>query len=283
MTALDDTAARVPTDGPAGGDVVKRHRLSTRLWHWGNVVTLFIMLMSGLMIFNAHPRLYWGQYGANPDPAWLEIGSSDDAGYLRVGSLSIATTGVLGLWYDGDGRARYRAFPSWATIPSGYDLALSRQWHLTFAWVFSLGILGYLLLSLANGHLLRDLLPRLRELRPASLWRDIKHHATLKFPTGEAARHYNILQKLAYMGVLGGLIPLMVLTGLTMSPAMDAIWPWLLDVFGGRQSARSIHFICAVLIVLFIIVHLAMVLLAGPFNEIRSMITGRYRLPKEKP
>jgi thiosulfate reductase cytochrome b subunit len=103
----------------------------------------------------------------------------------------------------------------------------------------------------------------------------------LKLPKGEAARNYNTLQKLAYLGVLGVLLPVMILAGLTMSPAMDAAWPWLLDLFGGRQSARSIHFITAFLLVLFVVVHLAMVVLAGPFNEIRSMITGRYRLPKE--
>ena len=78
------------------------------------------------------------------------------------------------------------------------------------------------------------------------------------------------------------LIPLMVLTGLTMSPAMDTAWPWLLELFGGRQSARSIHFIVAFLLVLFFLVHILMVVLAGPINEVRSMITGRYRLPKEK-
>ena len=105
----------------------------------------------------------------------------------------------------------------------------------------------------------------------------------LNFPKGEAAKNYNVLQKTAYLGVLVALIPLMILTGLTMSPGMDATWPWLLDVFGGRQSARSIHFICAWLLVGFIIVHVLMVILAGPINEIRSMITGRYRLPKEKP
>jgi thiosulfate reductase cytochrome b subunit len=92
-----------------------------------------------------------------------------------------------------------------------------------------------------------------------------------------------VLQKLAYLGVLVVLIPVMILTGLAMSPSMDATWPWLLDLFGGRQSARSIHFIVAWLLVLFVIVHLAMVVLAGPWNEVRSMITGRYRLPKEKP
>ena len=90
------------------------------------------------------------------------------------------------------------------------------------------------------------------------------------------------MQKLAYLGVLVVLIPVMILTGLTMSPSMDATWPWLLDLFGGRQSARSIHFIAAWALVAFFVVHLVMVVLAGPINEIRSMITGRYRLPEEK-
>jgi Ni/Fe-hydrogenase b-type cytochrome subunit len=261
---------------PGEGGLVRRHRLSTRVWHWINVVAFLVMLMSGLMIFNAHPRLYWGQYGANPDPAWLEIGSAEGRGYLRVGEVAIDTTGVLGI----DGQRQRRAFPGWATIPSNYNLALSRRWHLTFAWVFAAGIVVYLGLSLANGHLRRDLLPQARELRPASLWRDIVHHATLRFPRGEAARRYNPLQKLAYVGVLVLLIPTMVLSGLTMSPSMDASWPWLLDLFGGRQAARSIHFIAAALLVLFVVVHLIMVVLAGPWNQIRSMITGRYRLPE---
>ena len=102
--------------------LVKRHRLSTRIWHWINALTVFVMLMSGLMIFNAHPRLYWGQYGANFDHAWLEIGSTQDSGFLRVGSLSIATTGVLGYRTQADGNINRRAFPGWATIPSDYSL-----------------------------------------------------------------------------------------------------------------------------------------------------------------
>jgi thiosulfate reductase cytochrome b subunit len=136
--------------------------------------------------------------------------------------------------------------------------------------------------SLVNGHLTRDLLPTRHELRPSHVWADIKDHARLRFPTGPAALKYNILQKASYLGVMGVLIPVMILTGLTMSPAMTAAWPWLLDVFGGRQSARSIHFIAAALLVLFIVVHLLMVLLAGPWNEVRSMITGRFRLPAER-
>jgi thiosulfate reductase cytochrome b subunit len=188
---------------------------------------------------------------------------------------------VLGLWQNGNGQAQRHAFPSWATIPSSYNLALSRRWHLTFAWLFAAGILLYGIWSLVNGHLRRDLAPRREELAPGHILQDIKRHATLRFPKGEAARNYNTLQKLAYLGVLGFLIPVMILAGLTMSPAMAAAWPWLLDLFGGSQSARSIHFIAAFLLVLFVLVHLAMVVLAGPFNEIHSMITGRYRLPKE--
>jgi Ni/Fe-hydrogenase b-type cytochrome subunit len=278
MTSLNDTSTAQRLQG---GDVVRRHRLSTRLWHWINVVTLVIMLMSGLMIFNAHPRLYWGQYGANFDHPWLEIGSADHRGYLRIGSLTVDTTGFLGL-RQVDGRAQTKAFPGWATIPTDYNLALSRRWHLTFAWVFALGITLYGIWSLLNGHLRRDLLPKPDEVRPSHVWEDIKHHAKLDFPKGEAARNYNVLQKFAYLSVLVVLIPLMILTGLTMSPGMDATWPWLLDLFGGRQSARSLHFIVAWALVGFIVIHLLMVILAGPINEVRSMITGRYRLPKEK-
>src|SRR3546814_604968 len=131
-------------------------------------------------------------------------------------------------------------------------------------------------------HFSRDLAVRREDVRPSHIWRDIKDHALLRFQVGEAARHYNVLQKLSYAVVLFILLPLMVLTGLTMSPGMNAAWPWLLDLFGGRQSARSIHFIIAALLLAFFIVHLIMVLLAGPYNEIRSMITGRYRLPAER-
>jgi len=227
---------------------VLRHRLSTRLWHWLNAVVIIVMLMSGAMIFNAHPRLYWGQFGANFDPAWLELPQ----------------------------------FPGWATIPSTYDLAGARRWHLAFAWLFGVSTALYLLAALLNGHLKRDLLPSPRELAPAHLWRDIVDHARLRFPTGDAAARYNTLQRLSYGTVVLLLIPLMILSGLAMSPALNAAWPWLLDLFGGRQSARSVHFICAGALLLFILVHILMVLLAGPVNEVRSMVTGRFRLPPER-
>ena len=267
----------------SGGELVRRHRLSTRIWHWVNVVALVVMLMSGLMIFNAHPRLYWGEFGANHDPAWLEIGSNRQGqGMLRVGGLTVETTGVLGVWTDGEGIVRKRAFPYWATIPSSYSLADARVWHLAFAWVLAVALLLYLPWSLANGHIRRDLHITRSEWRPSRIWHDVKAHARLRFPTGAAALKYNILQKLAYAAVLFVLLPLIIFTGLAMSPGMDAAWPWLSEIWGGRQSARSLHFLAAFGLVAFIVVHLVMVVLAGPINEIRSMITGWYRLPKER-
>ena len=189
---------------------------------------------------------------------------------------------MLGAWEDTRGRPQARAFPGWSTIPSGYDLALARRWHLTFAWAFAAAIALYGAWSLADGHLRRDLLPRRGELRPAHVWHDIREHARLRLPRGPAAARYNILQKLSYLAVLMGLIPAMILSGLAMSPALDASWPWLVDLFGGRQSARSMHFMAAALLVLFFVVHVAMVILAGPFNEVRSMVTGWFRLPEER-
>ncbi|WP_309623716.1 cytochrome b/b6 domain-containing protein [Novosphingobium sp.] len=243
---------------PKGGDLVRRHHLFTRAWHWVNVVTVTVMLMSGLMIFNAHPRLYWGHYGANaaghPDPAWLD--------------LSHVNGGV--------------PFPPAITIPSHYSLADARLWHFAFAWVLGVALLLYLIWGLVRGHLRRDLAPRLAELAPSHVWHDIKDHARLRFPTGAAALRYNILQKLAYGSVLVVLLPGIILTGLAMSPGLNAALPWLVELLGGRQSARSIHFLCAAGLVAFFLVHIAMVVLAGPINEVRSMLTGMYRLPKER-
>ncbi len=262
--------------------VVYRHRLPTRIWHWLNAAVILVILMSGLMIFNAHPRLYWGQYGANPDHAWLQIDNSGDQGVLRVGDRTFRTTGFLGVWRGPGDETVYTAFPGWLTLPSTYDLAMARHWHLTFAWLLVTAIVAFWIFGLISRHIQQDLLPDRRELRPRHILQDMKNHALLRFPRGEAARRYNTLQKLSYLGVVFGLIPLQILTGLAMSPAMDAAWPWLLFVFGGRQSARSIHFIGAMLIVIFVLVHLLMVALVGPINEIRSMITGRYRLPQER-
>jgi len=264
------------------GEVIRRHRASTRVWHWINAVTLLVLLMSGLMIFNAHPRLYWGEYGANFDHAWLEIGRETGQGYLRIGALQLDTDGVLGAWADPDGARRLRAFPWWATIPSSYSLADGRLWHLAFAWVLSLSLLAYLVWSLVNGHLRRDIHITRREWRWSHIWHDIREHARLRFATGEAARRYGVLQKISYALVLFLLLPLMIVTGLAMSPGSDAWAPLLTQAFGGRQSARSVHFLCAWGLVGFTLVHVAMVVLSGPFNQVRGMITGRYWVPADR-
>lgn len=261
---------------------IYRHRLPTRIWHWINAVTLLILLMSGLMIFNAHPRLYWGQYGANPDYAWLAVGSTPKTGFLRIGATRIETTGVLGRWTDAKGKAQTWAFPGWATIPTTYSLADGRRWHFLFAWVLAISLTFYMLWTAFGGHLKKDLHVRRAEWSPRHIWQDVKDHARLRLPRGEAAARYNILQKLSYIGVIFVLLPLMIATGLTMSPGMNASAPWLLDLFGGRQSARSIHFLVAWALVAFFFVHIAMVLLAGPVNEIRSMVTGWFRLPPDR-
>lgn len=221
---------------------VFRHRLSTRIWHWVNAVAIFVMLMSGLMIFNAHPRLYWGHYGANGDAAWLEL----------------------------------PRFPGWATIPSTYSLTEGRHWHLAFAWVLGFGLLAYMIVSLLNGHFRKDVALTRAEVTPAHLIEDVKKHARLDFHSD--AGRYNPLQKITYSLIMFVVLPVAILTGLTLSPGMNAAWPWLVDLFGGRQSARSIHFIMATAIAVFIVVHLLLVLLAGPINEMRSMITGWFRI-----
>ena len=251
-----------------------RHRMTTRIWHWSNALCLVILLMSGLTIFNAHPRLYWGEYGANDDHAWMAVGSSQTMGYLRLGELRIDTTGALGNWQDSQGRTQTWAFPGWATIPSHYSLADGRRWHFFFAWIFSVGLALFMVMSLWNRHIQRDLHMRRDQWRPSHFWRSFRAHLDLRAIRQSAGEDYNSIQKMSYIGVIFVLLPLMIFSGLAMSPAMDANWPFLSDLFGGRQSARSLHFIGAFLLVLFFLVHMVMVLLSGPFRQTRSMITG---------
>jgi thiosulfate reductase cytochrome b subunit len=262
-----------------------RHRLPVRIWHWLNVVALLVLLMSGLQIFNAHPALYWGQAGSELDTPVFDIGSDGQgdtlAGITSFGHHDFDTTGFLGVSRGPEGEIREIGFPSWATLPGFRDLATGRHWHFFFAWVFAINLVIYLIFSLVNGHLRRDLAPAKGELSPRHILHDIWDHARLRFPKGDAAKRYNILQKLAYLSVIAVALPLMILTGLTMSPGFNAIAPWMLTVFGGRQSARTLHFILANFLVLFVIVHLVMVVLAGVWNELRSMITGIYVIKHE--
>jgi thiosulfate reductase cytochrome b subunit len=233
--------------------------------------------MSGLQIFNAHPALYLGSKSDFADPIMAMGAVREGEGFKGVTTLfghPFDTTGVFGLTGDENSGYDDRGFPWSVTLPGHRDLAMGRRWHFFFAWLFLFNGLAYLLWSLGSGHLRRDLAPTGKELK--HIGASIAEHARLRFPKGEEAKRYNVLQKLAYLGVALMLLPLMLLTGLAMSPGMDAAFPILLDLFGGRQSARTIHFISASLIVIFFIVHIVMVLLSGVWNNLRSMITGRY-------
>jgi thiosulfate reductase cytochrome b subunit len=265
--------------------LITRHSVPVRATHWVNVLCLTFLLLSGLQIFNAHPSLYWGQYGADDDASVLAIGAVEDGddlrGVTRIGNVSIPTTGVLGA-SDVQGERVQRAFPSWATIPSYTDLSAGRRWHFFFAWLFVLNGLAYLSYGFWAGHFTCDLKPSADQLTPRHLAGEIASHARLRFPKGEEARRYNALQKLAYLAVIFVLLPMMLATGLTMSPGIDAVAPWLLDLFGGRQSARTIHFFAASLIVGFVGIHIAMVLASGAWNNLRSMVTGRYAIEVDR-
>lgn len=243
----EPAAAPAPAPDTHASGYIYKHKVATRIWHWINVVTVFVMIGSGLGILNAHPHLYWGQFGANPDPAWIHLPH----------------------------------WPGWMTIPGSYNLALSRRWHLAFALILGFALLAFMISSLINRHFQQQLRIRAGELAPGHLWYDIKEHLQMRFHDPKDPGAFNVLQKIAYASAIFIILPAIIFTGLAMSPGMNAAWPWLIDLFGGRSSARSIHFIAMVALIGFIIVHLALVILAGPYAEVKSMITGRWRVPEE--
>jgi len=281
----------VETDVAVAGDIgidgrdewrtVLRHRLPLRLMHWINLLCMLALVGSGLQIFNAHPALYWGPASTFDNPVFATTAAAPGAdgnarGITTIGEARFDTTGVLGVSKRADGMRVKRGFPEWATIPGPRSLALGRRWHFFFAWLWVINGACYLLWSLASRHLARDLAMQRRDWRsiPAS----IVEHLRFRHPVGVEATRYNPLQKLAYLAVIFLLAPLAVLTGLSMSPQMDSMLGWWLQLVGGRQSARTIHFIVMSLFVLFTVVHVLMVVYAGPINEMRSMISGRFRV-----
>jgi thiosulfate reductase cytochrome b subunit len=257
----------------SGGRVlVRRHTLLVRVTHWINVVCILFLLMSGLQIFNATPALYVGQ-AADFDRPIVSFTARNTpqgpVGETTIFGARLNTTGFLGLSVDNN-QWQVRAFPSWLTVPSYQDLATGRRWHFFFAWVFAINGAIYLFANLLNRHIWRDLVPGAADLR--ALPHTFVEHVRLRFAH---MREYNPLQKLAYLAILAVLV-IIVLAGMTMSPGLNAAFPWLVDIFQGRQTARTVHFFAATLIVLFVIVHVAMVLVSGVWNNLRSMITGRY-------
>lgn len=283
--SMSPSPAAGPPSARAAARRVYRHRLPVRVMHWINVVCLTILLMSGLTIFNAHPALYWGRDSSFADP-WVSIGALRTPGGGLQGVTTIAghrfaTDGVLGASTVGAETTKTaRAFPSWATIPGPQWLSMGRHWHFFFAWLFVLNGVSYLLYALFSGHLRRDLLPTRDELR--RIGGSIADHLRLRHPTGAAAARYNVLQNLAYLSVIFGLLPLVIVAGMAMSPRLDAVFPGWVELLGGRQSARTLHFLAASGLLLFVLVHVFEVLVNGAWNQIRSMLTGWYALPSEK-
>jgi thiosulfate reductase cytochrome b subunit len=260
-----------------------RHALAVRIMHWINVIALTLMFMTGLQIFNSHPALYWGSSSYAGRPAWLEIGAREDAagnpvGYTRLFGHEFTTSGVLGTSVDG-GRMYAQGFPSWLTVPSHQWLSMARTWHFFFAWVFLINGLCYVVSTIIARHLARDLLPTRADVR--GIGASIVDHLRFRHPTGEAAKRYNVLQKFAYLTVIFVLLPLIILMGFGMSPRLDTLFGGWVGWFGGRQSARSIHFIVAWMLVAFVLIHVFEVIITGLWNNVRSMITGRYRVPEE--
>jgi len=267
----------------SGSQLYCRHAVGVRVMHWINVAALTVLLMSGLNIFSAHPALYWGKSSYTGSGPVFQITARETDGQVigmaRAFGREYVTTGALGAGSGPGGHVVERTFPSWLTLPGNRWLAMARRWHFFFAWVFVINGLCYLAYSIASRHLGRDLAPTAADWR--SIGRSVLDHLRFRHPSGEAAKQYNVLQKLAYLGVIFVLLPLVALTGLAMSPWLDSIFPGWVDAFGGRQSARTLHFIVAWLLVAFVFIHVFEVIASGFWNHMRSMITGRYRVNLE--
>ena len=269
-----------------GAEVVLRHRVPVRLWHWISVLAIVGLLFTGFCILNVHPRLYWGEVGNAYTPALLALESSEPGGpspathpapaVLRFGNRQYDVTGRLGVVADAGGDGLYFLI---ANTPESWQFGAMRAWHFAIAWILVLGWIGYAIYLIASGEFRSRLLPQVSQLRPRAIANDVIKHLKLHRASGEEAKSYNLLQKLSYLAVIFVLLPLMILTGLTMSNAVTARFPELYSMFGGRESARTIHFLCAFALVLFAVIHLVQLFVAGFVNEMRSMITGRFAIP----
>src|SRR5262245_15683789 len=228
----------------------ERHARWVRISHWIITLSVLALVFSGFEILMVHPRLYWGKAGNDLTPALVELPISRNykhGGYTERTAFSA----------DGSGPV---------TATRTYDIFNENSWgrslHFLAAWFLVLPGLVYLLYGLLSGHFRSHIWPR-RGARDAA-------------PRGTPGpQHYGILQKSAYSFVIFVAAPLMIATGMTMSPAVTAAWPFLLDLFGGYQSARTIHFFASAFLVLFVIVHVVMVIRSGFRRHMRAMTVGR--------
>jgi thiosulfate reductase cytochrome b subunit len=245
----------VSTAAPVLKTQASRHTVLVRVTHWITVLSFIALLGSGLEIVVSHPRFYWGETGnVNTHPLFT----------IHIpASRGTVPTGYGYEWPDENGWSRYL--------------------HFQAAWLLVFTALVYGIASLLNGHFRKDIVPAPRDRN----WRSIRAvlaRYRLRAPANPAEAHsYNVVQRLAYISVIFILFPLIIWTGLALSPAFDSAFPWAVNIFGGRQSARTLHFILTWLLVFFTIVHVAMIYLAGFWSRMRAMITGRAPLPKERP
>jgi thiosulfate reductase cytochrome b subunit len=231
------------------------HATWVRVCHWLIVFTVVVLVISGVTILAVHPRLYWGEAGNHLLPAWLELPLSNNHrpdALLMVASFADAPASAV---------RDYSIFNQngWA-----------RSLHFLAAWIGVVATLVYLLIGVFSGHVRRNLVPRASQLAPRALLQDAKAH--IRGRSVGVGPPYGYVQKICYVGVVFIALPLMLVTGLAMSPAVTAALPVLLDVFGGYQSARSIHFLGFSALVLFIVIHVAMVVVAGFGRQMRAMI-----------
>jgi thiosulfate reductase cytochrome b subunit len=241
---------------------VERHARWVRLSHWILTASVLTLAVSGVVILMAHPRLYWGEAGNDLTPALLELPISRN---FRHGGWGEAAP-----FFDRAG--------SPVSASRTYDIFNQNGWgrslHFLAAWCLVLPGAGYLAAGLLGGHFRAHFWPTSKELSPRRIWSDVVDHLRLRVPKAGEAPHYGLLQKWAYSLVVFVAAPLIVVTGLTMSPTVTAALPFLLRLFGGYQSARTLHFSTFAALLLFLLVHIAMVIVSGFRRQIRSMTTG---------
>jgi thiosulfate reductase cytochrome b subunit len=266
------------TEKPVAGERVYRHSVVARTTHWLWTLAMLVLVMSGLQIFNAAPYL---DASDKSDPARRVLAfdaqkapDGKPVGQIIVFGHAFTTTHVLGYTDDGQGGEEARAFPGALTLPATQDLADGRTWHLFFGWVLSLSLITYIIVGAIRKDL-RELVLRPSDI-PKLLPMQLYYFKLRKEPPPHGT--YNPLQKAAYTVVLFGFIPLIILTGLALSPGVDAMTGPLVWLLGGRQFARTWHFTLMALLIGYFCTHMVLVLSSGAWNNVKSMITGWYRL-----
>jgi thiosulfate reductase cytochrome b subunit len=232
-----------------------QHSALVRVTHWITTLCFLALLVTGVEILISHPRFYWGEAGNVLTPPLFKLPTP----------------------------------ASRSSVPTGYGYVLpdqngwSRYLHFQAAWVAVLTGLLYVISILFSGHLRRNLLPSQSDLSWRAISIGIVDHLRFKRPSEAEARSYNLLQRLTYLFVIFVLFPLVIWTGLAMSPAIASVFPAAVSVLGGQESARTIHFFVSVFLLLFLLIHIAMICLAGFGSRMRAMITGSAGTYKERP